>query len=419
MKILFLNSFDIQGGAARAAYRLKNGLNRAGARPCMLVQFNLTKDPDVIGPVSFMQKVFSNLRLHIDALPVRFYQNRPLANFSPAILPDNLSAKIHALDPEIIHLGWITGGFMRIETLKRLNRPIIWTIHDLWAFTGGCHYPDKCLRYTESCGRCPVLGSTKEFDFSYKNWWRKKRTFNEMEVTIVAPSKWIGECARNSSLFKKKRVEVIPNSLDIQTYKPSDMRKERNRFGLPQDKKLILFGAMNATSDKRKGFDLLKAAIKELVDAGDSTKLELVVFGATKPAEELDLGLMIHYVGHVQNENKLASLYAASDVMVVPSLQEAFGQTASESLACGTPVVAFGATGLLDIVDHKMNGYLAKPFDVRDLAHGIEWVMEDDNRRDTLSRRARQKAEQEFDILFVARKYLDLYNEILAKEKST
>jgi len=147
--------------------------------------------------------------------------------------------------------------------------------------------------------------------------------------------------------------------------------------------------------------------------------LELVVFGATKPAEELDLGLMIHYVGHVQNENKLASLYAASDVMVVPSLQEAFGQTASESLACGTPVVAFGATGLLDIVDHKMNGYLAKPFDVRDLAHGIEWVMEDDNRRDTLSRRARQKAEQEFDILFVARKYLDLYNEILAKEKST
>jgi glycosyltransferase involved in cell wall biosynthesis len=416
MKILYLNSYDIQGGAARAAYRLKNGLKGVGTTPRMLVQFNITKDPDIVGPTTFIRKTISDLRLHLDSFPVRFFPNCPLGKFSPAVLPDNLLPKVQTLDPDIIHLHWIAAGFIRIETLKKINRPMIWTLHDCWAFTGGCHYPDECIRYTESCGRCPVLGSTKELDFSYKNWWRKNRTFNEMEITIVAPSRWLGQCAGNSSLFKATRIEVIPNGLDLEIYKPSDRKKERDRFGLPQEKKLVLFGVMDAKSINRKGFHLLKAAFKQLKDTGYGKKLELVVFGSSEPSKEPQLGLKTNYVGYVKDENQLASLYAASDVIAVPSIQENLSNVVMESLACGLPVVAFDIGGMPDMIEHKKNGYLAQPFDVKDLAHGIEWVLEDEKRWDALSRRARQKAEQEFDILVVARKYLDLYNEILANK---
>ena len=173
----------------------------------------------------------------------------------------------------------------------------------------------------------------------------------------------------------------------------------------------MLFGAIGATSDPRKGFDELSEALYKLT----CKDIEFVVFGSSEPQEPQDFGFKTHYLGHLHDDVSLVTLYSAVDVMIVPSLQEAFGQTASEAMACGTPVVTFAATGLLDIVDHKQNGYLAQPFNTDDLANGIEWILNTDN-YDELCSNAREKVLREFDSIVVAKKYMELYKTILKKD---
>jgi len=227
-------------------------------------------------------------------------------------------------------------------------------------------------------------------------------------MTIVGVSKWLSNCSRNSTLLGNIRTLTLPNPLDTNTFKPSDKEKSRELWSLPKYKKLVLFGAIGGSNDFRKGFKELCEALHKLEDKD----IELVVFGSIKPEIELDFGFKTHYLGHLHDDVSLVTLYSAADVMIVPSLQEAFGQTASESMACGTPVVAFGHTGLLDIIDHKKNGYLAKPFSTDDLSSGIEWILNNKNYEE-LCQKARNKVVGEFDSVVVAKKYIDLYEEIL------
>jgi glycosyltransferase involved in cell wall biosynthesis len=208
---------------------------------------------------------------------------------------------------------------------------------------------------------------------------------------------------------------VIHNGLDPEQYKPIDKPLARELMKLPQDKQLILFGALGATSDRRKGFHLLQPALQRLSQSAGrgNENIEIVVFGASQPENAIDLGFKSHYLGSLHDDIALALVYSAADVMIVPSVQEAFGQTASESLACGTPVVCFDSTGLKDIVEHQKNGYQAKCFSAEDLANGIAWVLQDEQRWQALSHRAREKVEQEFTLEIQARRYLKLYQEVL------
>jgi len=415
MKTLILSTFDVEGGAARAAYRIHNGLQHIGIDSQMLVQTKYGDDRTVIGPQTKMKRGFGLIRPTLDSFPLLLYPNRQDILFSPAVLPDNLAAHVAKLNPDVIHLHWMTGGFLRPGTLKHFNKPLIWTLHDMWPFTGGCHYDQECGRYRESCGRCSMLNSSKNWDLSRWIWRRKQKAWKNLNFTVVTPSRWLGDCAKVSSLFCDLRVEIIPNGLDSSRFKPFDKRIARELLFLPQDKKLILFGAIDSTSDKRKGFQFLQPALQALANNECEDELELIVFGSSKPPNPPELGMKTHYIGHLPGDLSLGLLYAATDVMVVPSIQEAFGQTASEAMACGTPVVAFGATGLLDIVDHKHTGYLAQPFDAEDLAKGIAWVIEDEARWQTLSHQSRQKVEDEFAIESVAQRYAELYKEVLER----
>ena len=417
MKILLLNTNDISGGAAIATYRLLKGLQQNGIEAQMLVQSKKSDDYSVIGPQTKWQKIFGKLRPTLDSIPVRFYKQRKKIIFSPAFLPDNINKKIHDINPDIIHLHWIAAGFIRIETLAKIIKPIVWTLHDSWAFTGGCHIPFDCKKYTGSCGQCPVLNSNKKNDLSYKIWKWKKKSWKNLDLTIVTPSSWLGECAKKSSLFYKTPVRIIPNGIDLNRFKPIDKNVARDILCLPKDKKLILFGAMSAVNDQNKGFHLLKQAFKKFQLIGNKN-IEFVIFGSSKPRDEENLGFKTHYLGRLNDEISLAVVYSAADTMIVPSIQEAFGQTASESMSCGTPVVAFGTTGLLDIVDHQINGYLAKPFDTTDLAYGIKWVLEDNDRWRKLSESSREKVANEFDIVKVAKRYMYLYKNILKNLKN-
>jgi glycosyltransferase involved in cell wall biosynthesis len=240
-----------------------------------------------------------------------------------------------------------------------------------------------------------------------KNW-------KGLNITIVSPSKWLGESAKSSSLLGGKNIHVIPHGLDIQRFKPVDKKFARAALMLPADKKLILFGANGATKDKNKGYRLFIESLKAFFQKSRD-QVEIVVFGASAPEKRHNLGCPVTYVGHLWDDISMSLLYSACDVMVVPSMQESFGQTASESMACGCPVVAFNTSGLIDIVDHLKNGYLAVPFNPSDLANGINWVIEDDQRHKQLAGQARLKVCNVFELKDIAKRYLNLYEEILKR----
>jgi glycosyltransferase involved in cell wall biosynthesis len=413
MNVLLLNTSDLTGGAARAAYRLHQGFQGVGVASQMLVQEKFSDDKTVIAPKTRLAQGMARTRLTFDALPLKFYPHRENTTFSLQWLRDGIVSKVTQLNPDIIHLHWVNQSYIRIETIAKFHKPIVWTLHDMWPFTGGCHYSEECDRYTASCGTCPQLNSSNDWDLSRWVWQRKAQAWKNLNLTIVTPSKWLAECVKASTLFKDVRVEIIPHGLDTYEYRPVNRSVARELFKLPQDKKIVLFGAISPTSNPRKGFHLLQLALQKLSQSGWREKIELVIFGVSQVENSVDLGFKFYCVGQLHDDVSLAVLYSAADVMVVPSTQESFGQTAFESLACGTPVVCFDSTGLKDIVEHQKNGYRAKCFSCDDLANGIAWVLENPERHQKLSERAREKVEQEFTLELQASRYSSLFMEIL------
>jgi glycosyltransferase involved in cell wall biosynthesis len=255
------------------------------------------------------------------------------------------------------------------------------------------------MNYTNSCGACPQLHSNKEKDLSRWIWQCKAKAWQNLNLTIVSPSHCLAKCAASSSLLKDSRIEVIPNGLDTKQYKPIQKSIARSIIGLPEDKQLVLFGAMSATSDPRKGFNLLQSALQNLSQSGWGERVELVVFGASQPKNPTELDFKSHYLGRLNDDISLSLVYAAADVFIAPSVQDNLPNTVMESLACGTPCVAFDIGGMCDMIEHQKNGYLAKPLDVDDLARGIAWVLEDEERLRKLGVDGREKVEQNFTLV--------------------
>ena len=411
MNVLMLNAFDDVAGADRAARRLQQGLRGAGVDARLLVQFKSGDDPGILCPGSSLHTLLRRVKLYLGTLPVRRYPLRPVNNFTPALLPDRLPERVAAIAPDLVHLHWLGAGFCSVESIGRFNRPIVWTLHDAWSFTGGCHVPGHCRKYRQRCGTCPVLGSTRDDDLSRRVWERKSRTWRGVRPTLVAPSRWLADCARASSLLGGCRIEVIPNGLDTTVFRPMKRRAARERLGLPPDRPLILYGAVNPLTDPNKGWQLLQPALQAVSNSWPDAML--AVFGADAPVSAPATGMPVTFLGRIRDEASLAMAYAAADLFVAPSLQESFCQTLIEAMACGTPAVAFRATGPLDIVDHLENGYLAEPCDPVDLARGIDWILASRARQEQLADRARRKVARDFAIETVAGRYLGLYEELL------
>lgn len=417
MKTLLINTSDLEGGAARSAYRLLRGLKEQNLNTLMLVQNKIGDDWSVIGPKNNFEKGKGIFRPHIDKLPLLTYKNKKLTPWSPSWLPSNITWKIREINPEIVHLHWINGGFLPINTLKTINKPIVWTLHDSWPFTGGCHIPYDCKNYKTGCGNCPQLGSNSNYDISKRVYNKKESLWKDINLTIVTPSNWLADCARSSKLFKNKDIRVIPNGLDINVFRPIDKVVARELLNLPENKKLILFGAMHSTKDSNKGFNYLSGALRNLAEKKLPSDVELVVFGASEPKESQNLGFKINYLGRVNDDIKLSLLYSAADVFVAPSKQENLPNTIMESLACATPVVAFNIGGIPDLIDHLGNGYLARPYSIEDLSLGIETVLKKCEQSNSLGINGRKKVEENFDIKDISKRYIDLYTTIANNEK--
>jgi glycosyltransferase involved in cell wall biosynthesis len=406
MKVLHLSTSDIDGGAARAAYRLHRELNELGMSSKMLVRDKQTSSYAVIRETSLITK----LGPMTGRWPLRKYLERDRVMFSSQWFKDDLSAKVLEIDPDVVHLHWVCNGFLKIETLRKFDRPIVWTLHDMWPMTGGCHYTQACDRYQQQCGNCPVLHSDHFKDLSFEILRRKASAWDGLDLTIVAPSQWLADCAKASALFRHRRIEVIANGIDTSLFRPGFKQTARAILNLPPDKKLLLFVAGSTTGDPRKGFQYLVEALNWLqTDGGD---FELAILGENAPDVPLPWLFKTHYLGRFSDEVALALVYSAADLFVAPSVQDNLPNTVVEALACGTPCVAFDIGGMPDMIDHLSNGYLAKPFDVKDLGKGIAWALAADESQTDLSGRARLKAAQSFSSQTQAARVLALYQSL-------
>jgi glycosyltransferase involved in cell wall biosynthesis len=408
---LILSTFDLSGGAARATYRLHEGLRRMNIDSQMLVQYKTSHDNTIIGGKNQAQKILNQMRPTLDNLPLNYYNGRGYGAFSTQWFPDLIKNKITQLSPNLINLHW-TCGFVRIETISQLKKPLVWTLHDMWTITGGCHYSQTCDRYTQSCGACPQLHSDKDNDISRWVWKRKAKYWQNVDMTIVTPSIWLAKCVRASSLFRQATIEVIPNGIDTQRYKPFNRKFVREWLNLPQDKQLVLVGA-NSLYLQRKGSHYLPKALELLQTTECAGNIELVIFGTIPDGFKLDLGFKSHYIGNLSDDISLAQVYASADVFVAPYIEDNLPNTVMEALACGTPCVAFKTGGITEMIIHEYNGYLASTFDVEQLASGIAWILADKERWERLCDRAREKVESEFSQQLQASRYSRLFAEVI------
>jgi glycosyltransferase involved in cell wall biosynthesis len=334
-----------------------------------------------------------------------------------------LGGALQKLDYDVLHLHWINQRFIKLQDLPK-NKPIVWTLHDSWPFCGVCHYFIDCERYQTHCGDCPMLHSGKERDLAYRIFEEKLLAYQDLNLHIVTPSQWLGECAKQSALLGRFPVTVIPNCLDIEVYRPLteieiesrlDQAMQHNlalhavkrAVGEKAAKPLILYGAMNAATDRIKGFASLLSALQTLDKQG--FEANLVVFGASESDLPMHFEhISVHFVGYISDTETLVTLYNVADVMVVPSLTENLSCAIMESLACATPVCCFATGGNGDMVEHQVNGYLAREKDSEDLAQGIRWCL-DNNKDGSLSKSAEKKVMDNYTIERVGQQYAELY----------
>ena len=422
MKILHLTLSDSDGGAARAAYRIHKGLCSKNVDSRMLVLYKKTNDNSVFeayetyGKYSKLKRynivsrvVNKIIKLHLKLVWSR-YPHRvevPYFLFGKSQVGDSLQK----LESDIIHLHWIN-SFVNFNEKHLKEKPVVWTLHDCNPFTGLCHYFVDCEKYKIQCASCPILNSNISKDISTINFFEKQKRYNKINLHIVCPSSWMAEKVRGSALLGNFEVSIIQHGLNTSVFSPIEKYYAKEALKINRNKKVVLYGAVNAKLNKLKGYHFLNEALIRLKEKYGKDYVQIVIFGEAEGGSVTDFETI--YLGHIYDDRFLSIIYSSADVMVVPSVQEAFGQTASEALACGTPVTAFATSGLMDIVDHKKNGYLARPFESEDLADGISWCLEN-NSNEQLSINAREKVLNNFTTDIMTDKYLSLYKSILNK----
>ena len=409
MKVVHLSHSDLSGGAAIAAYRIHKALRSQAIDSTMAVNNATSGDWTVQRPKTALAKQMAYIRFYLSLLSAQGLQTTEPGIHSTALVSSTWPQRLRATGADIINLHWVNGEMMSIADIGQLPQPVVWTLHDMWAFCGAEHYTND-IRWREGYWRHNRPSYEGGFDLNRWTWHRKRKHWRK-PFQIVTPSQWLADCVSKSALMGDWPVTVIPYPIDTDIWQPVDKGLARQLLGLPQDVPLLLFGASGGTSDPRKGFDLLTAALDHL--RGEIDGLELAVFGQGEPKQPMNLGFPVHYMGRPQDPLSLRVLYSAADAMVIPSRQDNLPNTGLEAHACGTPVIAFKVGGLPDIVDHFKTGYLATPFDTEDLARGVQWVLGDGNLRKALSRSACERALKLWSPQVISNLYYRLYETLL------
>jgi glycosyltransferase involved in cell wall biosynthesis len=411
LKVIHLNITEKYGGAAKAANRLHKELIKSGVDSKILVLKKETKDATII-EASSLYSTPVKLRLFCRKILNRIKQFliNPKYGFNNKTLLFNILKK---LDFDILHLHWVTGGYVNLGEFKNLNKQIVWTMHDCAAFTGICHVIGSCEKFVTQCGKCPQIGSSNQKDVSNREFQRKLRIYRKTRLHFVSPSNWLALTCSKSPLLKDKGITIIPHGLDLEIFTPIDKIAAKGALLINSDAKVILCGAVTLDDDN-KGMNLFSQTLLYMQKLFLRDEIQIIFFGEGGIVKE-DNFFNTFFLDYISDEKLLRIYYSAADVVVIPSKQESFGQVTLEAMACGTPVVAFRATGSLDIIDHLKNGYLANPYEPNDLALGIKWCL-DNNQENVLSKNALEKVLSSFRIGASAKKYLELYTRLLSVE---
>ena len=436
MKVLSVNTNDAHGGAARAAVRIMQGVQQHGVETQMLVKEKHTSDTVVVPLQDFLppNKLHRIADWVVQKLKNKYYHWlwRPYRKTKENVFMSDsrgtrLGGALQKLDYDVLHLHWINQRFIKLQDLPK-DKPIVWTLHDSWPFCGVCHYFLDCQRYKKHCGDCPMLHSGKEKDLAYRIFEEKLRVYHDLNLHIVTPSRWLGECAKKSALFGRFPVTVIPNCLETDVYRPLSEQEIEERLSMAIEhnpvlhsvkraagekaaKPILLYGAVSAATDRRKGFASLLSALQTLDKQG--VEANLIVFGASESDLPMKFEhISVHFIGYVSDTDLLVTLYNLADVMVVPSLTENLSCAIMESLSCATPVCCFAIGGNGDMVEHQVNGYLAREKDADDLAKGIRWCLEN-NKDGALPQAARKKVMENYTIELVGEQYAELYESLV------
>ncbi|MCI0470061.1 MAG: glycosyltransferase [Candidatus Aminicenantes bacterium] len=427
MKIAVISKKDIRGGAARAAARLFQGLCSIEPQVYMLVKKKESHERNII-PIIIDSKEYKNdERKLLDLEEKHIKQNRTPISDSAFTIPYpgcNLAQSAFLKDMDIINIHNLK-NFQSVETitgLLKLGKPVIWTLHDQSAFTGGCHFTAGCRGYRRDCRHCPQLADNdlqipaQVLKNKLKNWSGYKN------LTIVTPSLWLAECADESKVFKHTRIEHIFNSLETDIFKPYPKPEAKQRLGINPEAVVILFGAMNLTS-KRKGFNCFKEAIdycrenREFKQALDKGEICPAAFGKSKlnPTEQ---DFLIHYFGEVKSQEEMALIYSAADIFVLPSLEDNLPNSMLEALACGTPVIAFSVGGIPEVIEHGKTGCLVPIGNSERMASYITELVYDKTAREKMGKRGASLMRREFNLAVQAQNYLELFAALTKKKKS-
>jgi glycosyltransferase involved in cell wall biosynthesis len=415
MKVVHITTSVVEQSACT---RISDALNEIGVESKILV---LQKNGIVKNEFSIKSPISKRISKFINLLESKFiqsYKSKYKPVFSISSYGVNILKNKYVKDADIIHIHWINGGFLSIRQIYKLyksGKKIVWTIHDSWSFTGGCHVRYGCEKYSNKCGQCLVLQSKNKFDISRIQWLIKKKYYNKMNFVVVAPSNKHAEFAKKSSLLKDKQIYVVNNPLDFNKFRPINKKIARSILNLNSNKKIIAFGALNPISAPYKGFDYLYKAFKIMKEDNEEivNNIELLIFGANECKQIEDLGYKVKCLGRLNDEVSLVLTYSSSDIYISPSIEESFGQTYLESIACGTPAVGFNNTGAEDIVQNNKNGFLIQYKNYEELKDILLFISKNDFQKKLDFNN--ESFLNKFSYKKIAKDYLCIYNSLLER----
>jgi glycosyltransferase involved in cell wall biosynthesis len=422
LKVVHLNTYDGNGGAGRACIRLNQALINQQVDSKIIVHYKFGTDAAIkTFNTNIFKKYYTAFIIIFERLLAKLYLKPVRTPFSFAWFGRSVISHPDVKAADIIHLHWVNHSFLNpkhLAQLAKLNKPIVWTFHDSNAFTGGCHVRYTCDHYQQQCGNCPLLKAESPDDHSHTIWLQKNEAYQKLDINIVAPSTWMEASVKLSSLMGDRPIHQIPNTLETEIFKPQNKKQAKEQAGLNPGKFIFLTGFMPSRKDMHKGtqylLDSLDILKQRLGDKAD--QIELVVFGNRNTEDVPEFPFKTTFLGTINNDEKLATCYAAADAFLIPSLEDNLPYTVMESLACGTPVVAFTTGGIPDMVRHEYNGYLAQYRSAESFADGMEWVIHHAD-KDKLQYQARLIVMDRFAERIVAAKHIQVYQKLTATPK--
>lgn len=385
MKILIVTYSDTQGGAAKALFRIASSLRLLGHDARMLVATKGSDAAFVATPVGVRRNGWAAVRRNLARAVIAVATGSRAGDRSLGIFAGGLVDAINTSDADVVMLGWVGEETLSIAEIAGIRKPLLWRFSDMWPITGTEHYVDAAAFYRYTTAGAATSDVAGDLDGRV---FRRKRKQWQIAPMAITPSRWLADCVSASAIAARWPLRVIPTPVDVELYRPRDRQAARCSLGLPPNRRILIFSALHADSDPRKGWDLLAGALQRL----DPAEVSCIVVGRHPGAATIECPLPVIDIGLVNDELRMAALYAAADVAVLPSRLDNLPQAGLEAQACGCPVVAFDSGGMRDLVDHGTSGLLATPFDIDDFAAAISAIIADPDRQAVLSVAARQRA---------------------------